>query len=393
MSWVAVGISAATLTASIAYSEASKSGMPKQPDLAASSRAGIEAEAETLGERRAMESAAQQGAKAEYTTAARKEKQAVQYVHEPASTISNANGERRRGGQGKLVPYVAADWEAGGKYYKPGQAAPQIITRKQTVNVPAGKATADFTGYGEADVQGKIARKNAQNILDLEKKYGSQFIEEALKEQQLADPQGTAARAQLYDLIKEQEDQNPDRPVAALLDSQVADQLKAGRGLDRVSDSVLREAVGKAQAARGQAPTDAEQFAEPLTTGFEGEQRLDAAEQKALGYLTSGATPEDVKYRREQQTLANLSSFVNNRTPESQFASLSGAQQGPAPYNTGTPLARQNQNVGPAAASAATQGWNMQLGAQLNQADPWMAGLSASLKAANAVGSSRPRTT
>jgi hypothetical protein len=98
-----------------------------------------------------------------------------------------------------------------------------------------------------------------------------------------------------------------------------------------------------------------------------------------------------VDYRRKQQDMANLSAFVNNRTPESQFSSLSGAQQGPAPYVPGQKLATMNPNTGPAAASAATQGWNMNVGATLNQADSWMAGLSAALKGAGAV-SSVPRT-
>lgn len=414
----AAAIGAAAAVASTSYAIASAPGMPKTPDLAAGSRAGVEAEASTLAERRALEAAAQQGGKATYTVQPHFEKQA--FIKVPTGWKGDTNtaifNDATTAGQGggmlgipgigdmlgiggeqtyQYIKYNADDWKAGGKYNPNGTYDDKWITGHtvmQKVKIPGGTKTADFTGYGEADVQGAIARKNAQNILDLEKKYGSDFIDEALKEQQLADPQGTEARKQMYDLIKQQEDEHPDRPVADLLDSQVTDQLSAGKGLDRVSSDVLRSAVDKAQASRGQTGGAQPDYSENLTTGFEGEKRLSDAEQKALGWLTSGATPEDVAYRREQQNLGNLSAFVNNRTPESQFAQLSGAQQGPAPYNTGTPLARENQSVGPAAATAATQGGLMNLGAQLNQADPWMAGLSALLKGANAVGSSIPRT-
>lgn len=408
----AVGVAASA--ASAGYAIANAPGTPKTPDLAGASRAGVEAQAETLADRRRLEAAAQQGISTQYQVHAHDE--SVPFIKVPlgwkpdmnTSILNDATsplpfsgaigipglGDLFGGGGGQkyeLIKYNAADWKPGGKYNKNGQFDDKWIahhTENHTSHVPASTQTADFTGFGQADVQGEIARKNAQNLLDLQDKYGPGFIEEALKEEALADPQGTAARQREYDLIKEQEDANPDRPVANLLQQQVSDQLKAGKGLDNVSDSVLREAVGQAQASRGGAPANGSpDFSEPLTTGFEGERRLSAAEQKALGWLTSGATPEDVQYRREQQTLADLSSFEAGRTPESQFAALSGAQQGPAPFNPGTPLAQANPNAGAQGQNAALAGWGTSLQQANNTANPWLAGLSAAVRGAGAVSS------
>jgi hypothetical protein len=379
-SWI-VAIAAVAAVGLSTYEYASAPGAPKPPNAAAATRAGIEAEAATLADRRRLEAAAQQGGATTYETAAHKEKVDQQFVHVPT-------GEKNRAGFpiSKLVPYVASEWDQGGKYYQAGQSPPDIITKKVTVKFPKGTKTADFTGYGEADVQGKVARQQADNMLALEKKFGPQYIEEALKEQQLADPEGTAARSKLYDLIKQQEDAKPDRPVAELLDKQVAEQLAAGKNLDGVSEEVLKEAVRQAQASRGQAPDGSTRFDQPLTEGFAGEDRLSDAQRKALGWLTSGATPEDVGYRREQQNISNLGAFVNNQTPESQFQTLSGAQQGPAPFVPGKPLPGQAPGVGPAANSAAISGWGTDLAAQQSQANPWIAGLSALLHGASAAG-------
>jgi hypothetical protein len=380
MAMTAIAIAGLAISAaSTGYAIASAPGMPKNPDMGAASRAGIEAEAATLADRRRLEAAAQQGTSTTYQTAGQTVKQDRQFAQVP-------NGRTGRSGQQlfTLVPYEKADWEEGGKYAQYG--APKLITKKVKVKIPAGTKEVDFTGYGEADVQGAVAKQNAQNMLDLQKKYGSQFIEEALKQQELADPEGTAARAKLWDLIQEQANDQPDRPVATLLDNQVREQLAAGKGLDRISADVLREAVAKAQGARGESGGSVEQFSEPLTTGFAGQARLDAAQQKALGWLTSGATPEDVQYRRDQQTMANDAAFVNGQTPESQFQNLSGAQNGPAPVYNGNPLPRQNSNAGGAMQQAEMQSWQTQAGAAASQVSPWLAGVSAMLRGAGAAG-------
>lgn len=380
--WGAV-IGAAVAIGTTAYSYASRPDMPKSPDLAGASREQIDAEARALPDRLRLEAAAQQGGSTNYTTTAHTEKQTKQFVSVPRP--GSPPGRLGRSGMGAVryadvVPYVASEWAEGGKYA--GLGTPKIITRKVNVNIPGGSRTADFTGFGQADVQGAIAKKNAESQLALQKKYGSKFIAESLKQEALANPEGKAARDREYELIQQQEANKPDRPVAALLDQQVGDQLAAGKNLDHMSESVLRDAVASSQAARGNA-VDTTDFAAPLTTGFEGEARRSAANQKALSWLTSGATPEDVQYRREQQNLSNLGAFVNGQTPQSQFQTLSGAQQGPAPFFPGQPNSTMNPNSGAAANSGAMSTWGTNLNYNMSQANPWMAGLSTILAGLN----------
>jgi hypothetical protein len=381
MSFVAVGAAIAGSVVSVGLSYALAPDAPDAPDMGAASRAGVEAEAETLADRRRLEAAAQQGGQVTWTDRGTKQEQ------RQFALVPGPDGRQGLFGLGgELVPYVAEEWAEGGKYYDPKKPNYQPSIQTQTVTVPGGQKTADFTGYGEADVQGKIARQMAEIELELSRKYGTQFVEEAKKQLELADPQGTAARGRLYELIQQQIENDPERPVADLLDSQVSEQLAAGSGLDRVSQEMLDQAIAEAQGSRGEKGQGGTDFAEPMTTGFEGQQRLDAAQQKALGWLASGATPEDVAFRREQQNLGNLSAFMAGRTPESQFETLSGAQQGAAPFYQGNKLPGQNPNAGPAMQGAQLQGWNTQMGAAANQADPWLGGLSALLSGASAAG-------
>lgn len=372
---VVAAIVGAVASAALAY--AMTPDAPDAPNLAQANKAGVLAQARTLDERRKLEAAAQQGTSVQWRDPGTHEE-----TRQFAVIMGGNNGHGL--GAGTSVPYVEADWKEGGKYWDPKAPNKQPFIISKKVQVPNGMRTADFTGYGEADVQGAIARQMADIELELSKKYGKQFVEEARKQLELSDPEGAAARKKLYELIQQQIENEPERPVADLLDSQVSEQLAAGRGLDRVSEDVLREAVAQAGAARGGAGDG--DYAEPLTTGFEGQRRLDAAQQKSLSWLTSGATPEDVEYRRDQQNLSNLSAFIQGRTPESQFATLSGAQQGATPMNPGNRLASQDPNAGAAMQNAQLQGWQTQMNAQMNQADPWMAGLSVLLRGAGTAG-------
>lgn len=349
-------------SAGISAWQASSSQAPAAPNTAKAARQVSEAEAAALPTRRALEAAAQQGGKTTVWVDKHTEQQKLVKVN------------------GQKVPYVEADWKPGGKYYTGKK--PEIITKN--VKVPAGYQEVDFKGYGEADVQGKVAQQNAASQLALRQKYDSQFIDEALKQQAEADPLGTAARQKEYDLIQAEQNRTPDRPVAELLDKQVTDQLAAGRNLDGVSQEMLDAAVTQAQAARGdQGRAD---FADPLTSGFAGDARAQAAQAKAQSWLAGGATPEDVQYRREQQRMANLGAFTAGQTPQSQFQTMSGAQTGATPLTQGQPLARQNPNAGAVGNNAALSAWNTQMGYDLNQANSWTAGLSMILNGMGAMG-------
>jgi len=359
-----------------AYEYASAPGAPGAPNLAAANREGVLANAESLAPQRTLESAAQQGRPVSgYTPKTLSKSELLQerarlqnirhhdkHVHDPAVAGQLDVIKSMLTKNPKATSFTTY-------YYQNGQITDPSV------------ATADFTGYGTADVQGKIAKESAQNILALQAKYGPQFIDEALKEEEQADPQGTAARKLSYQLIQDQIANHPDQPVADLLQSQVSDQLAAGKNLDSTSDALLKDAVAKAQASRGD--NSQADFAEPLTTGFEGEQRQQAAQQKALGWLSSGSTPEDVEYRRGQQDISNLGAFVNGTTPQSQFQTLSGAQQGPAPFYQGQPLAQSNAGAGGAMAGAQLQGWNTQLAQAESTPNSWMTGLTAAIKSFN----------
>lgn len=242
----------------------------------------------------------------------------------------------------------------------------------------------DFTGIGSADVQGAVAQKMAKVQLDLAQKYDSQFIEQALAQEKLADPESFAARDKMDALIHQQINRVPDRPVADLLQKQVGDQLSAAKNgrLDDATKAILDAAVEKSLAARGGSGGQAGDFEAPLTTGFEGEARRKAAMDKAQAWLGSGATPEDTEYRREQQNLANLSAETTGQTPTSQFKNLSASQQGPTPVVQGQPLSQLPTNTTQTGASAALAGQ----AAQNSQANPWLAGMSTLLNIGSVAG-------
>ena len=381
---IAAAIIGSVVSAGLAYAMAPE--QPDAPDLARASRGGIEAEAETLAQRRAMEAAAQQGGtavKSGYTrtTVGAAERDRIQSRIEELEQVRSGNMDRQRQAYNRAQNQIAALRqqlagipEGGGTVY--------VNSKGQYV--PESEALVSFEGYGEADVQGKVARQMAEIELELSRKYGKDFVEEARKQLELADPTGAQARQLMYDLVQKQIENEPDRPVADLLDTQVGEQLRAGRGLDGMSAEMLAQAVREATSSRG--GSDGTDFSEDLTTGFEGQRRLDAGQQKALGWLTSGATPEDVDYRREQQNLANLAAFTSGRTPQSQFQTLSGAQRGATPNMPGQALAQPNPNAGAAGASAAMQGWGTRQNAALNTASGWMTGLSAMLGVGNVAG-------
>lgn len=262
---------------------------------------------------------------------------------------------------------------------------PVYLHTKTGRTVPENQAYADFTGFGEADVQGKIAEDYADLMIELGDKYGQQFVEEARKQLELSDPEGMAAREKMGQMIEQQAEETPERPVADLMEQQVGEQLESGNRLDAMSRDVLDASLQDALRARGQTGS-VDQFAQPMETGLAGDARRQAGIQKALGWLSSGATPEDVQFRREQQNLANMGAYIGGRTPQAEFANLSGAQQGATPMRGGAPLPTMNQNAGQSSQQAALNDWQTQMGYEANQANPWMAGLSGLLGVGSAAG-------
>jgi hypothetical protein len=378
VAWVGVAVSLAAIGTSAGMA-ASGAGQPNQPNLAASSAELANVQAELLPIQRALEAAAQQGTSVTVNMPAHTSTTQVAWV--PGTPTTNSRGETVSG-EGQWVPYVAADWQQGGKYASLG--TPKLDTKK--IKVGAGPQTFDFTGYGAADVQGKLAQSMAQVQLALSQKYDSQFIDQALEQEKLADPESFAARDQMNNLIQDQIKRPLNEPVADELSKQVQDELTAAKSgkLDQQMRDVLMKGGADALAARGGgSSTNTPDFEQPLTTGSAGTRRALSAIDKGTAELTGGQSPEDIEYRREQQNLANLSAFMSGQTPTSEFKSLSGAQQGAAPFNPGQQLPLMPSN-GNGAEAAALQSWQTQMGAAANQTNPWMAGLSALLHAGSA---------
>ncbi len=253
------------------------------------------------------------------------------------------------------------------------------------VRVPQNRtAVADFTGYGDADIQGRLAKEMAKIQLDLQDKYGADFIAEAKKQQEQADPEGTAARKLLASEINrmEEERKTRTRPVASGLDSQILDELQSGTALGDDQTSAIAQVLKN----RGDTTIGTGDVASELETGPAGEARKDARLQKALSFLSSGQTPADASYRDEQQSLANMANFLSGRTPQSEFGRLAGAQQGASPMPQGPSSPGVDPNMQGNSNQAALQSYGQGIRATANNVNPWFAGLSLLTKGGGAAG-------
>jgi len=293
------------------------------------------------------------------------------------------------------VPYVASDWEKGGKYNPTGNAKPVI--NSQPIYGTA-KTTKDynFTGYGTADIEAAQASQAAQSQVALAQQFDPQFIAQALAEENLSNPQGVQARTEENKLIQ-QEVANPQvNPVAEQLNQQVSQQISAAANNEMTPAEQAQfaadvQAATQSRGSGGAAGT----FEQPIVTGASGEQRKQAAAQEGTGWLASGQTPADFSYRQQQQAMADLSAMVNGNTPEAQFRQLSGGQSGPTPTSTATMSQLPNQpNAAQQAGIAQT---NTEMNSALNQVNPWALGISSALRvgglAAGAINQSTPTGT
>ena len=347
---------------------------PGTPDYNAASRAGVDADLETLPYRRKIEQAARMGTKVKADI-----KQKPVYA-----------------------PYIASDWQPGGKYYgktellKDGK--PQLIggttkqnaiyglpgtkTGQQVLISQGGDTTEyDFTGRGDIDNEIYNAQRNAQTALDVSKKYSADFIKEALAQEKLADPEGAQARELLTQRVMEGADRQPDTTLSDTVRKQIMDQLAAKQGLD----GQQTEAVQRAMLARqAMGDTASPELSSTFTRGAAGLQRQAQRQGRAQSYLSSGATPTDIKYRSSQQSMANLGAFINGQTPVTQFGQLSGAQQGATPIKQGATLPTVNPNAGSQGASYALGNYQQNMNQYSQQANPWMAGMGLALKGAGA---------
>ena len=284
-------------------------------------------------------------------------------------SLSSALGLSKKRTVWKLVP--ASEWEEGGSMA--GQPKPpEAWLSEQEVQVPAGPQEVDFSGFGTADIEGTKARQAADLQLSLAQKYGVQFAEEARKAQEQADPLGTKARAMQFDLMQKD---MPVSPLSGTLDSQITDQVKAGRGFDPMSKDLLEKAVAEANASRGGAASS-DDIATSMSTGAGGQARLDAAIAKSKAFQSSGQTPEDIAFKRAQQKISNTGAFVNGATPQSQFGNIAAAGQGATPVAGAQPTTALPNNASQLGSSYANAVNSANTNTANSQANNWFAGLS-----------------
>lgn len=350
MSWAAVTSAVVVAGASAGIAAASA---PNFPDAQKSSRRTVLAALNALPEQKKIDAAAKLGQSVEFNFGKKK----PVYEEMPIE-------EARNSGKISQVEYA--------KLLQDGKTTVSVQTGWKQ-----GTKTADFTGWGDADIQGELQRQLAEVELDLQKKYGKDFIAEALKQQALADPEGTEARGMLADQINSMADRERKRPVATALDSQIFDEVKRGRELDDDSLAAIAETLKR----RGDTTIQTGDVEHKLEAGPEADARLRARLGKAMGYYGSGVTPTDVNYRDKQQTLANMASFLNGRTPQSQFSSLAGGQQGAAPQPQAAPTVGLPGNLTGVAQGGAVGQYQAGVKAAANSVSPWFAGLSAAASA------------
>lgn len=236
----------------------------------------------------------------------------------------------------------------------------------------------DFSGLGQADTTAKISDQMAQALLDLQREKSPQIIAQRLAELKAADPQGYAARQQLFDRIVADAQNHPDRPISGDLQNQLKEELAKGVGFnDAKQEQEIRDAIRGQQVKSGvflgTTPTSTE--AKGMTSA--GESLRASRQQAALDLLQSGGTPEDVAYRELQQTLANLGAFQTGQTPQAQFRQVSSASQGPVSIVGGaTPTNTFNPNAAEQGVSNSLAMYNARVNQQASQANPWLAGVS-----------------
>ena len=255
--------------------------------------------------------------------------------------------------------------------------APSQTGGKATLIDPAtGKPKEyDFSGAGQQQVQGQISDKMAQVMLDIQKGYGPQYIAQRLKDLEQSDPEGYAARKQLFDQIQQEASTNPpNEPLSEQTQKSISEILTASGKLTPEEQRQVQQGVRGQNIASGVylggAPAQKEASATVGALDQKQQQGQSAAEQ----YLSMGVTPSDIQYQKIQQDLANYGAFINKQTPTAQFGQLQGAQQGAAPYSS----SYQTPGI-TGIGQSAQQGMNWQqgiYGAQQNIANPYMAGLS-----------------
>ena len=155
--------------------------------------------------------------------------------------------------------------------------------------------TYDFRGSSDADATREEMEFGAEaadfmtkTMLEVQQKYGKDFVKQRMEELKAADPTGYEVRQMLGDAAK--------------------DDLARGTELSPDMARQVTQQERAAQSARGNIYGSAPAAAEAMSLG-------------------------DAGFRMRQQRLANAASFLSGSTPVAQFGQISGAQQGASPFN------------------------------------------------------------
>ncbi|HEV2320286.1 MAG TPA: hypothetical protein VGV18_11080, partial [Verrucomicrobiae bacterium] len=228
--------------------------------------------------------------------------------------------------------------------------------------------------------------------LQIQQQYGPQYTALASQNLQQANPQAVAARQQEGRQAVGAAAAMPNRPMATDLQNQILALAGQGSNLTTGPNSeteAVQQGVRGQQVGNGIFLGNAPASQEASAVVNAGDQQQQQRQQQALDFLQSGVSPEDVTYRRVQQSLSNLGNFINGQTPEAQFQSLSGAAAGAAPFNpAGVQGPQMNMNDGLQGLQNASEIYSGNVNWAENQANPWTVGLSSLSGAASLLNNS-----
>lgn len=289
---------------------------PPPPDYAAANRAGVIADVQTLGSRKAIENAAKFGGKALMFGVEERERDQLKegYTFSKGKYYGpdkeQVQASEATTGQ-KEKYFVQLFNEKGARLKTPKEISQQeaIIDFSGKSDIDAAKALAEF--------QRKEADVNAQRLLELTDKYSSDFTAISRRQLQELDPTGYGLREQLGKTLQ--------------------GELTAGQNMTPEEERLVTQSIRGAQVARGNIYGGA-----PVA-------------QEAFARYGAGVN-------RQQQRMANVQSYLGLNPIVSQAGGLSALQQGSVPFIQ-TPVP-QGVNINP---MAGKQGTDFALGVYDNQ--------------------------
>jgi len=296
---------------------------PPPPDYAASSRAGILTDVDSLATRKSIENAAIYG------------------------------------GSAKNYGVIEQDGKYYQKYDEDGKALkkPKEITKEEAFSTFTAENSTIGASEKLADFQRAGMDKNAAFGLELADKYGAKYVDQAKELMERLDPEGTANRKELADAVNNKletvkgdgpaleevkaaaamekvgnaKDQEKVDDIAALkrgdvndgggntqavrsrLEQDILDNLKNGENLSPNQIKQIEEQTRSAQVARGNATGNAATAAEIASKYDLGTRMGQQRRGEAMGLLTSGQSTYDTASKLRQEDNALTQQDLQNK--------------------------------------------------------------------------------